>query len=58
MNEKIELPPPIDFKQIKNKKKVNFFNPFDVINSNNISLPRIIKNEKNEKNEKDEEINK
>ena len=49
MNEKIILPPAIDFRKIsnkinKNEKKVNYFNPYDVIN-NDISLPRIFKNE-------------
>ena len=47
MNEKIKLPPAIDFRKIsnkinKNEKKVNYFNPYDVIN-NDISLPRILK---------------
>ena len=58
MNEKLKLPNPVNFKEIiknkRNEKKVNFFNPYDVINSNNISLPRIINNEKNKKDEKDE----
>tara|TARA_X000000368_G_C22970960_1_gene685442 strand:+ start:163 stop:342 length:180 start_codon:yes stop_codon:yes gene_type:complete len=49
MNEKIILPPAIDFRKIsnkinKNEKKVNYFNPHDVV-SNNISLPRILKKE-------------
>ena len=60
MNEKLKLPDPVNFKEvIKNKrngKKVNFFNPYDVINSNNISLPRIVKNEKNVNDEKNEKI--
>lgn len=49
MNEKIILPPAIDFRKISNKinkrsKKINYFNPHDVV-SNNISLPRILKKE-------------
>lgn len=50
MNEKIILPPAIDFKKInKTSKKINYFNPHDIV-SNNISLPRILKNEKKMKN--------
>lgn len=51
MNEKVLLPPPIDFKKIKKNNKINYFNPHEVIN-NNISLPRIVVKESDKNSNK------